>query len=142
MGEMMSRRRETMSTELKLDEKLLDIAQGDGRYHPEAYRFIFDSLDFVLYAMGRQESGPGDRHITVTQLLEGIRAYALEQFGPLSRIVFESWGLYRTEDIGEIVFNLVEGGLLNKQDSDHKADFANGFSFQQAFEETFVPDIP
>ena len=68
--------------------------------------------------------------------------FALEQFGSLSRTVLEYWGIYKTEDIGEIVFNLVEAGLLNKQDSDCKADFANGFNFREAFEESYSPDIP
>lgn len=129
-------------TDLDLEDKLLEIAEDDGRYDPYAYRFIFDSLDFVLFNQGKSHLPPGDRHITVDQLLEGVKEYGLDQFGPLTRLVLEHWGIYTTEDIGEIVFNLVEGGLLNKQESDHKEDFSNGFDFREVFEESYVPEMP
>lgn len=130
-----------MTTEPRLEDQLEAIAIEDGRYHATAYRFIFDSLDYILIKLGRADKPIGDRHITVDQLLEGIKQCALDHFGPLSRLVFEHWGVYRTEDIGEIVFNLVECGLLNKQESDLKADFAEGFDFQDAFEENYTPEI-
>ena len=72
--------------------------------------------------------------MSATLLLEGLRAYALELYGPLARLVLERWGLYRTEDFGEIVFGLVECRLLNKQESDRKSDFRNGFNFREAFD--------
>jgi uncharacterized repeat protein (TIGR04138 family) len=130
------------TTELTLEEKLEEIAEFDGRYSPTAYRFIFDSLDYVLLSLGRQHRPAGDRHISVGQLLDGVKECALEHFGPLSRLVFESWGVFKTEDIGEIVFGLVEAGLLNKQDSDIKEDFADGFDFREAFEREYTPEFP
>jgi uncharacterized repeat protein (TIGR04138 family) len=129
-------------SELQIEEKIMETASRDGRYHGEAYRFVFDALDFVLISLGRHQQPIGDRHVSVEQLLDGVREFALDQFGPLSRTVLEYWGIYRTEDIGEIVFNLVEAGLLNKQDTDNKADFANGFNFREAFEESYSPEIP
>jgi uncharacterized repeat protein (TIGR04138 family) len=128
-------------TELNIEQKLEEVALREGRYHPEAYRFVFDSLDYMLVKLDKHQRPMGDRHISVDQLLSGVRDFALDQFGPLSRTVLEAWGIYKTEDIGEIVFNLVEAGLLNKQDSDHKEDFANGFDFREAFEEQYTPEI-
>jgi len=55
-------------------------------------------------------------------------------FGPLAPTVFRSWRVRRTEDFGEIVFNLVERGLLGKTEKDAREDFAGGFDFDQAFE--------
>ena len=130
-----------MTAEHQLDDQLETIAIQDGRYAPNAYRFIFDSLDYILLSLGRQHKPSGDRHISVNQLLEGVKDCALEHFGPLSRQVFEHWGVYRTEDIGEIVFNLVECGLLNKQDSDMKEDFVDGFDFRDVFEDSYTPVI-
>jgi uncharacterized repeat protein (TIGR04138 family) len=129
-------------TEIDLEERLAEIAQVDGRYDSEAYRFIFESLDYVLYKLGKHKRPIGNRHVSVRELLEGVREYALDQFGSLSRVVLEHWGIFSTADIGEIVFNLVDGGLLNKQESDHKADFAEGFDFREVFEEHYVPEIP
>jgi uncharacterized repeat protein (TIGR04138 family) len=120
------------------------LAARDQRYAPAAYHFVFDSLDFVLERQerllgDRGESAASDRHVSVTQLLDGMREYALDQFGPLARLVLEHWGLYRTEDFGEIVFNLVDSRLLNKQDADRKSDFRNGFNFREAFDKAWRP---
>ncbi len=127
--------------DLNLDVQLREIAARDGRYTEQAYHFVFDSLDFILIHLGKRCNPLGNRHINVKPLLVGFKEFALFQFGPLSRIVLESWGIFRTEDIGEVVFALVEGGLLNKQESDHKEDFANGFDFREAFEEEYEPEI-
>jgi uncharacterized repeat protein (TIGR04138 family) len=136
------RKRLGTMAEIDLEEKIIEIAEEDGRYHPEAYRFIFESLDYLLYRLGKHDRPVGNRHVSVQELLEGVKEYALEQFGPLSRIVLEEWGISSTADVGEIVFNLVEEGLLNKQESDSKEDFAGGFDFREVFEESYIPDIP
>lgn len=129
-------------SDMDLEARLEEIAERDERYSPQAYRFVFDALDYVLLQLGRNRALPGERHVSVSQLLDGIRIYALERFGPLARLVFEYWGIYTTADFGEVVFNLVEGGLLNKQESDHKEDFEDGFDFHETFEEGYVPEIP
>lgn len=130
-----------MSQTLSLDERIAALSEQDPRYAPEAYHFVIRSLDFVLEADARRSGTPieEDKHIPSTLLLEGLRDYAIDLYGPLARLVLERWGLYRTEDFGEIVFNLVECRLLNKQDSDRKSDFRNGFSFREAFDAARTP---
>ena len=126
--------------------RLEALAAVDSRYAAEAYQFVFDALDFVLAHQesrlaGRDERLPPDRHVTVEQLLDGLRAYALDQYGPLARLVLQRWGIFRTEDFGEIVFGLVEHRLLNKQDNDRKIDFRNGFNFREAFDKAWRPPL-
>ena len=125
-----------MSHTSTFDDRIASLSAGDCRYAPEAYHFVIRALDFVLERQARQRGGPVDdeKHVTSIQLLEGLRDYALELYGPLARLVLERWGIFRTEDFGEIVFLLVEEHLLNKQDSDRKSDFRNGFSFREAFD--------
>lgn len=125
-------------------QRLAALAARDHRYPVEAYHFVFEALDYVLERQERLlrrsgESAPPDRHVSVNQLLEGLREYALDQFGPLARLVLERWNIYRTEDFGEIVFSLVEHRLLNKQDADRKSDFRNGFNFREAFDRAWRP---
>jgi uncharacterized repeat protein (TIGR04138 family) len=79
------------------------------------------------------------RHVSGQELLGGIRDYALAQFGPMTKMVFEEWGIKRCEDFGEIVFNMVEIGLLGKTDQDSREDFANGYDFDDAFRKPFLP---
>ena len=51
--------------------------------------------------------------------------------------MLRKWGITRTEDFGELVFNLVESGKLGKTDKDSRADFANGYDFFGAFGQPF-----
>ena len=125
---------------LTLDARIEALARGDRRYSSEAYHFVFEALDYsIQHPVATYR--PASRHVTVTELLEGIRRLALDQLGPLARCVFESWGVYETEDFGEIVFNLIENGLLNRSESDRKEDFAAGFSFREVFEEQYRPTV-
>jgi uncharacterized repeat protein (TIGR04138 family) len=73
------------------------------------------------------------------ELLEGIRLYALQQFGPMARTVLEDWGIRACEDFGEIVFNMVEHKILSKTDDDSREHFKGGYDFRDAFEKPFIP---
>jgi uncharacterized repeat protein (TIGR04138 family) len=110
------------------DDLLRDLVSRDPRYRPDAYRFVFEALDYTLKSMGRAGG-----HVSGRQLLEGIRDCALDQFGGLAGLVFEQWGVRCTGDFGEIVFNLVEAGLMGKTDSDSREDFRDVYEFQDVF---------
>lgn len=112
-------------------ETILEIVRKDGRFGAQAYYLIFDALDFTIQRMRKV------RHVTGRELLEGIRQYATENFGFLARTVLAEWGVTSTRDFGEIVFNLVEAGLLSRTDKDTIADFEDVFDFGEAFEKEF-----
>ncbi len=117
-------------------EELLDgIIARDPRYTVEAYAFVRAGLDFTVRSLEKQ------RHISGQELLEGIRKFAIDEFGPMTQTVLNGWGIKRTEDIGEIVFNMVETGLLGKTDKDNRADFADGYDFDEAFRKPFRPNL-
>ncbi|GJM20133.1 MAG: hypothetical protein DHS20C15_00480 [Planctomycetota bacterium] len=126
----------TATTNSPLDSAISCLAASDRRYQEEAYHFVFRALDFVVDQQADTGGRPlsTDQHISALALLDGLREYALDLYGPLARLVLERWGVRRTEDFGEIVFGLVEGRLLNKQETDRKADFRNGFNFREAFD--------
>ncbi|MGD1000035.1 MAG: Minf_1886 family protein [Candidatus Brocadiia bacterium] len=115
------------------------ILSRDSRYELAAYLFIYDALTYTQKALGRNapDLTPAQRHVSGQELLNGIREYAAQMFGPLAPTVFRTWRVRRTEDFGEIVFNLVEHGLLGKTESDAREDFAGGFDFDTAFEGPF-----
>ncbi len=107
--------------------KIEKIVEADDRYKIEAYDFVMETLAFTL----RKLEQP--RHVSGQELLEGIREYALEQFGVMTRAVFEHWGIHSSEDFGEIVFNMVVAGLMSKTVKDSKDDFKNGYDFEEVF---------
>lgn len=124
--------------EVSFDEALELIRAKDSRYQREAYLFLREALDHTQKTIGKDQKGR-IRHVTGQELLEGIRDYAVSQFGPMAQMVLEEWGIHSCEDFGEIVFNMVEIGLLAKTEKDSRADFAGGYTFFEAFREPFLP---
>ena len=126
----------------KLDfgEKLDLIIQQDARYDREAYIFLRDALDFTVKL--RKKAREGTDHVTGQQLLEGVRQFALKQFGPMVPTVFNYWGVRRGEDFGEMVYNFIQQGVFGKTDTDSKEDFAGVYDFHEAFVLPYLPEKP
>ncbi len=74
------------------------------------------------------------RHVTGQQLCEGIREYAISQFGLMSKVVLNSWGIQTTSDFGEIVYNLIRVGVLKKSSRDRRSHFNDVYDFEEAFD--------
>ena len=128
-----------------MSDPLRKLALKDGRYAPEAFTFLYESLDHAVKLAGRENAEGSERHVTGQELLAGMRVYATELFGPLAAQVWRRWGVKETLDWGRIVFLLVEGGLLNRQESDTVDDFAAGFDFDEAFVRGYrvaLPELP
>jgi uncharacterized repeat protein (TIGR04138 family) len=115
-----------------MDEELFDrLRERNPHYAEAAYAFVLAALNHVLQRLNEP------RHISGRELAEGVRELALERFGPMARSVLEHWGIRETADVGEIVFALVECGILIKQDEDTIADFVDVFDFDEAFERRY-----
>lgn len=126
---------EKMSFEAALES----ILEADDRYDEEAYLFIREALDYTIRKLSKPVDGPA-RHVSGGELLEGIRDFALVEFGPITKTVLNKWGLQETEDFGNIVFNLVERGVLGKTEEDRLEDFYDMYSFEEAFRAPFIPE--
>jgi uncharacterized repeat protein (TIGR04138 family) len=113
------------------DELFAALRARNARYQEAAYVFVLQALNYVL------ERLPEPRHITGREMAEGVRDLAIERFGPMARTVLEHWGIERTVDVGDIVFALVEAGVLIKQDEDSRNDFLDVFDFAEAFEKQY-----
>ena len=124
--------------EINFDEAVEQILAKDARFSRDAYVFVREALDFTQKLIGKQSSG-SIRHITGQELLDGIRQFALQQFGPMAVTVFEEWGVKNCRDFGDIVFNMVETSLLAKTDRDSRNDFQSGYDFTDAFRKPFWP---
>jgi uncharacterized repeat protein (TIGR04138 family) len=148
---------------MDLDASVRAICRRDARFRPEAYHFLLEALDHALGrgkdAAGAAASAPAPAtkaeapagspaargavvppvsNVSGRDLLEAFRDLALDRYGALAREVLRAWGITRTGDVGALVFNMVEAGLLQKTASDSPADYHEVFDFEAAFDRAFA----
>ena len=117
--------------EVMTENALAGLQRKNLRYAEPAYVFVLTALHRRLARL------PTPRHVSGAEVADAVRYLALERFGPLARTVLEHWGIHTTADMGEIVFALVDYGILIKQPEDSREDFEGLFSFEEAFEESY-----
>mgnify|MGYP001966692829 CR=1 FL=1 len=120
-------------------EVIKEIHQKDDRFGKGAYYFVREALDHTLKSMEKDRS-LNKGHVSGRELLEGIRDYALDRFGPMTMTLMHHWNVKKCRDFGDIVFNLVDHGILGQTENDSLDDFEGGYSFKEAFENPFLPD--
>ena len=107
------------------------IRLRESRYDERAYLFVLSALEFC------QQRLPERRHISGRELSLACRDLALDRFGVMSKLVLESWGVKSTSDIGDVVFALVDLGLLMSQPTDTREEFADVYEFSKAFDREY-----
>ncbi len=118
------------------------IRKENPRFDKGAYFFVKQALDHTLKSVKKDAESRVGRHVSGQELLKGIREFALEQYGPLAFTVLDRWGVRQCEDFGEIVFHLVDYGVLGKTEHDRREDFRGGYDFHEAFVRPFEPARP
>jgi uncharacterized repeat protein (TIGR04138 family) len=138
-------------------DELAKVIANDPRYSIEAYAFILEALNQARQL--KLKSAPRDQaddpaakpsrkprpapesagksrisgHVNAAQLCDAVRRLALRQYGLLAATVLAHWGVRSTSAIGDMVFNLIAAGGLEKTESDSRSDFDNLFDFETAF---------
>jgi len=123
---------------LNFGESVDEIVYMDRRYERDAYYFVREGLDFTIRMLKKNSHGTG-RHVSGQELLEGLRRFALDQFGPMAKTVLTYWGVKQCEDFGEIVFHMVDKGILGKTEQDTPEDFKGGYDFDEVFVKPYRP---
>lgn len=127
---------------VNFEEVVEKITAQNPRYHREAYYFLREALDYTQKLQTKQRKpvpeAPG-QHVTGRELLDGIRKFALKEYGPMAFALLAEWGVHRCEDFGELVFNMVDHRLLGKTEQDSRDDFKDGYDFAEAFVNPFLP---
>ncbi len=114
------------------------IGSKDQSFDPGAYYFLKDALDFTVRRA--MESNEGEhRHVAASELLIGFRDLAIQEFGPMAGTMMLEWGVKSCNDVGTMVFQLIEEGVFGKQDSDTQDDFAELFPLIETLEAPFQP---
>jgi uncharacterized repeat protein (TIGR04138 family) len=116
-----------------------EICERDGRYVDEAYYFVREALHSTEKGGKRK----GKRRMTSAasgvELLEALRAHALREFGPMSKLVLREWGIRNCSDLGDVILTLASYGVLGQASAGTRKDFKKGFSFTSAFVKPFCP---
>jgi uncharacterized repeat protein (TIGR04138 family) len=146
------------------DHPLSRLLARDRRYKLDAYLFVLEALAYgqenlgmgaeppaedlepAAEATGRGRGRPRrrqpERHVSGQELCEAARRYALQQYGYLAPTVLGSWGVQRTADFGEIVFNMIEIGQMRKTRRDKREDFHDVYDFNDAFSRDLAFVVP
>ena len=129
-----------MSSEVQIDIK--EIFEQAGGYSPACYGFIRDGLahtvemvhgnpeDQTMLELGITEDS---RHVCGRELCIGLKDYAIERYGMLAKSVLNKWGIHHTIDFGNIIFAMVDSGLMRVTDDDAIEDFDSIFEFDDVF---------
>jgi uncharacterized repeat protein (TIGR04138 family) len=139
----------------------IELLKRDRRYKAEAYAFVYEALHYAQSILGAGQEKKKDsvseklpitaantepnnvtendqcNHVTGQELCQAAREYAISQYGFLAKTVLVSIGIRRTDDIGEIVYNLIGIGQMRKTPQDCREDFHNVFDFETAFGEPY-----
>jgi len=113
--------------ELDFYRKIDEIVRKDPRYKLDAYEFVMKALFYTQKKLKKKT------HVTGKELAHGIKQCCFEEFGPMSKTVLEHWGVRKTVDFGQIVFNMVDAGIMSKTEDDSIKDFDDVYDFQEAF---------
>ena len=101
-----------------------DIVAKDNRYDGRAYALLMDVVHYL---------GKDGKHMSAAEIMDEFRETALDQFGPLAYRVLTEWGLKSCEDIGEMMFNLLEFHRVRRDSDDLPESFLGGYDFEEAF---------
>jgi len=106
------------------------VVEEVGLYPIEAYEFVQRGLQYTVHVLhGNVKDPKASRHVSGHELSEGLREFALRQWGLLARSVLRRWNITRTDDFGRIVFAMVENGYMSKTDEDTMEDFRHVYDF-------------
>lgn len=111
------------------DNPLLELSKKTGR-DPQAYVFVFETskaagvyLEFGCIkpddGYDRGESG----YVSGREFCLAARMWAVQGYGEMASFVLGRLGIKTSEDLGQLVFDLVDNDLLGKSDTDDPSDF-------------------
>jgi uncharacterized repeat protein (TIGR04138 family) len=132
---------------MSLRKDLAGVLARDPRYSIQAYGFVLDALEYTKRRLkkrvqtrskARGKAFTVARHVSGRELCDGARQLALDHYGLMALTVLNLWGIRSTSDLGEIVFNLIASGDLEKTPNDSRSDFDRVFDFENALRRDYV----
>lgn len=107
------------------------IRASDGRYAGDAYAFVMDALDHTVRELGER------RHVTAAELFQGMCRFARGRYGMMAWDVLRNWGIRSASDVGDIVFQLCDAGILSRREEDTRGQFDLPVDLKQVLEDEY-----
>ena len=115
-----------------MKKNLEQIAREDGRFSPEAFKFVYEGLGYTAQKIVSEPP-----HIKGDALCMGLRELANEKWGRLAKTVLNSWNIKSTRDFGEIVYLMIKHRWMSAQPTDSIDDFNDVYDFKTVFKDQF-----
>ncbi len=112
-----------------VEQTITNVARQRGEFRPEAYFFTLDVLNTVVNELAVR------RHLSGPEVLGGVVRLAHERFGENAASVLNKWGISCTRDVGVIIYDLIDAGILSTTEDDDLEDFEEVFNFSEALHE-------
>lgn len=133
----------SVSDENHMDAEVVErferAVRRDGRYVPEAFEFLHHGLAVATQRKYGNKPPRGPQHVSGQELCLALRDLARRRWGRLARTVLGHWNIRTTRDFGEMVYFMIDLGLMGRQESDDITDFDHVYDFVEAFETTVSP---
>lgn len=126
-----------------MDPRILELCRRPPHFAYEAYDFVCDAVTHTQERLGRADLVPGpddppdEQHVSGAELARGLCELAVREFGMMAPVVFRQWNVRTTDDIGRMVFDLIDVGRLSKSDRDSPEDFRDLFDLPRALADGF-----
>jgi uncharacterized repeat protein (TIGR04138 family) len=124
-----------------VDPRILELCRQLPPFAYEAYEFVCEAVTFTMKRLGRANAElpepTSDQHVSGAELLRGVCDLAIREFGMMASVVFKQWGVRTTDDIGTMVFKLINVDLLSRSDRDAPEDFHELFDLHRTLAEGF-----
>lgn len=128
----------TMQKHNRFEEAVRTICRSDKRFKMDGYHFLRDALEHTVETL-RSDETEENRHVTGREMVQGVVELALKEYGSMALPVLTTWGVERDEDIGTMVFNLIDAGAFRKSDGDSPDDFRNVVNLKEELLKPFRP---
>lgn len=120
------------------EEAVRSIVAEDKTYQADGYHFLRDALDHTVSEL-RKDELEEHRHVTGPELLQGLVSYAIKEFGSMSVAVLDSWGIREGNDVGTMVFQLIDAGAFGRSEEDSPDDFRDVIDLKEELLAPFRP---
>ncbi len=122
--------------------KLAAVLKNDDRYPIQAYLFMEEAVQAAMKDYEKRSQVRGSRHVTGQELVHSIVKELLRKYGPMAWDVLTAWNIHKTEDFGNLVYNLVRVKLLGVSPEDSPNDFVDVLNLEEELTRPFVSHKP